>query len=302
MDLLKDHNKKIFKLEYLLLVVAVHVSAVWVLVANFNLLIFCISTAVAFVMAYSMGIFHHMQFTHDSFQSKPWVSWLGGLLGTLTWRGPMAPPVKYAAMHMVHHAYADTENDPHSPTQGLVHAFMAWFWRMPYGLDKPEQYLIYAPQHIKSDKVLMWMDCNCHKLQGLWALGVFLLGAALGYGDSWWLGGLVYVAYFVGWKTVVVLWLANAVDVINHTKGYRNFETKDDSTNSFLMAAVHLGGAISWHNNHHARPEFFSVRQRWWELDAHYWVLKFLSLAGLVWDIRVKDDYLVETKGISLKS
>jgi stearoyl-CoA desaturase (delta-9 desaturase) len=41
-----------------------------------------------------------------------------------------------------------------------------------------------------------------------------------------------------------------------------------------------------WHNNHHAYQS--SVRQgfRWWEIDPTFYVLKILSLFGLVWDLK----------------
>jgi stearoyl-CoA desaturase (delta-9 desaturase) len=58
-----------------------------------------------------------------------------------------------------------------------------------------------------------------------------------------------------------------------------------------------------WHNNHHyyqssTRQGFF-----WWEIDLTYYALKFLSLIGLVWDIRevpahvqFNQDKLIQTK------
>jgi stearoyl-CoA desaturase (delta-9 desaturase) len=41
-----------------------------------------------------------------------------------------------------------------------------------------------------------------------------------------------------------------------------------------------------WHNNHHAYQS--SVRQgfRWWEYDPTYYVLKMMSWAGVVWDLK----------------
>lgn len=41
------------------------------------------------------------------------------------------------------------------------------------------------------------------------------------------------------------------------------------------------------HNNHHAYQA--SVRQgsRWWEYDPTYYVLRVLSLLGIVWDLRL---------------
>ncbi len=76
-----------------------------------------------------------------------------------------------------------------------------------------------------------------------------------------------FMVYGVFVKSFLLIYLANAVDVINHTIGYRSYETEDHSTNSLLMFAFHLGGAISWHNNHHAHQGYFSVKSHWWEVD-----------------------------------
>lgn len=275
-NLVEGHNRKIFHGGYLLQVIVVHGLCLWCLLAQFDWFLAISSTLIALSMAYAMGIFHHMQLTHNSFQSHRLVTYIGVLWGTLSWRGPFAPPLKYVAGHTVHHAYADTEFDPHTPTDGLFHAFMGWFWKLPFGLYKREHYLNYVPKRLLDDNVLRWMDKNCNFIQFVWALLAFALG------------GWIYVGYFVGVKTVVVLWGANAVDVINHTHGYRNFETADQSTNSFVMAAIHLGGAISWHNNHHAEPDYFTVKMNWWEIDAHYSFLKILEKLGLASNIKKK--------------
>ncbi len=49
-----------------------------------------------------------------------------------------------------------------------------------------------------------------------------------------------------------------------------------------------------WHNNHHYYPR--SVRQGffWWEIDCTYYVLKALSAVGLVWDLHVPPQAVLE--------
>ena len=41
-----------------------------------------------------------------------------------------------------------------------------------------------------------------------------------------------------------------------------------------------------YHNNHHHYPA--SVRQGfyWWEFDVTFYVLKLLSLCGVIWDLK----------------
>jgi hypothetical protein len=64
----------------------------------------------------------------------------------------------------------------------------------------------------------------------------------------------------------------------------RRFKTSDDSRNSLLLALLTLGEG--WHNNHHryaasARQGFY-----WWEIDVSYYLLKLMSWAGLIWDLK----------------
>jgi stearoyl-CoA desaturase (delta-9 desaturase) len=47
--------------------------------------------------------------------------------------------------------------------------------------------------------------------------------------------------------------------------GYRNFDTKDKSTNNVFMWPFILGDA--WHNNHHAQAGQLSAKVKWWEID-----------------------------------
>lgn len=271
------HGTQVFVPGMLIWTIVVHAIAFYTLIFAFDLKLFLIAFIMAMFTAYPMGIFHHMQLTHESFECKPWVTRVGALLGTLSWRGSFAPPLKYVAVHSVHHKFSDTEHDPHSPVNGLLHSFMGWFWQQFSGLYKFEEYQQYVADRWKNDAFLRFYDRYPNFLQ-------FLLAALLLA-----IGGWKLVLYGIFVKTLIVLWAANTVDLINHTVGYRNYETKDHSTNSFFMAALHLGGAISWHNNHHAHPEYFSVRKKWWEFDAHYIFLRVLEKFGLVWNIRYLD-------------
>lgn len=292
MKLVEGHNRVVFHRKNFLQVVAVHLVALGVAPWMFTWDAFLFGFATIMVFGYSMGIFHHMLLTHRSFEVHPWIERLGVLMGTLTWRGPMAGPVQYVAMHRVHHAYSDTESDPHTPTKGLLYALLAWYWRMPYGFSHHTLY----DRHARDVLKIRWhvfLDRNVHLLQLGWGVICFAIGAlapmlAGGAVDP--LNGVRYVVYGVFVKTILGWYLINAVDVINHTIGYRNYETEEHSTNSWLMAILHGGGAISWHNNHHAHMGYFTVRKRRWEFDAHHGILRVLRVFGLVGKIKVLDE------------
>jgi fatty-acid desaturase len=298
--LVADHNRTTFVAHNLIQVVLIHIAALGIapLYFSWGALAFAFGTTMLF--GYSMGIFHHMYFTHRSFKCRRWIEQLGGLLGTLTWRGPFAGPIRYVAMHKIHHAHADTELDPHTPTKGYWFALMSWFWRMPYGFTRPELYETYVPE-MAGDAYYRFLDRNPDFLQLLWGIACYIgggavpwaLGQTAGFDQH---GAAQYFLYGVFVRAFLSLYLINAVDLINHTVGYRSYETKDNSTNSFLMAVVHLGGAISWHNNHHAHQHYFTVKKKWWEFDVHHRFLQALSKVGLVWDIEILDETKTEEK------
>jgi stearoyl-CoA desaturase (delta-9 desaturase) len=62
--------------------------------------------------------------------------------------------------------------------------------------------------------------------------------------------------------------------------GYRNYETREDSTNNWLFALLTNGEG--WHNNHHADPRSARHGHRWWELDLTYVSLWALEKIGLI--------------------
>lgn len=290
MTLIQGHNKPTFVLSNLLQVILVHLLALGVAPFYFTWPAFLFAFGTTMLFGYSMGIFHHMYLTHRSFKCARWVEQLGSLLGTLTWRGPFAPPIKYVAMHKIHHAYSDTELDPHTPTKGYLFALLTWFWQMPYGFTRRELYSQYVPE-MANDPWHVFLDDNVNLLQAIWGAICFVGGGFLSSAPGFDVeNGFRFLLFGVFVRALLSFYLINAVDLINHTVGYRAYETKDHSTNSFVMAAVHLGGAISWHNNHHAHQHYFTVKRNWWEFDVHHRFLQLLSKFGLVSDILILDE------------
>jgi stearoyl-CoA desaturase (delta-9 desaturase) len=295
MQLVPGHERIVFNGWNMAQVALVHVMALLVAPFFFTWRAW-IFMDVAFIGSlYALGMFHHMLLTHRSFRCPKWLEYAGSLFATLTWRGPFAGPVRYVAIHRIHHAYSDTPRDPHSPRDGVWHAMMAWFWRMPEGLSKPELYERYCGD-VAADPWHRFLDRNVNSLQLLWAIFCFAFGAlgpAVLVGEPSLENGFRFFVYGVFVKTIWCLYVGNAVDWLNHAPhpgGYRSYETSDTSTNSFMLAAIHWGGAVSWHNNHHANPAYFTVTRKWWEFDLHYLFLTALSKLGLVWDIRVLDE------------
>jgi len=74
------------------------------------------------------------------------------------------------------------------------------------------------------------------------------------------------------------------INSLCHVFGKKRYETGDDSRNNWLLALITLGEG--WHNNHHHYP--VSTRQGfyWWEIDVTYYLLRVLSVCGIIWDLK----------------
>jgi stearoyl-CoA desaturase (delta-9 desaturase) len=98
--------------------------------------------------------------------------------------------------------------------------------------------------------------------------------------------------------STVLLWHGTfTINSLSHLFGTRRFPTTDTSKNSWFLALVTLGEG--WHNNHHyfmasARQGFY-----WWEIDITFYLLKVLSLFGLVRELRrVPEEILAEGQSL----
>jgi stearoyl-CoA desaturase (delta-9 desaturase) len=228
------------------------------------------ATAVALFLALFWGRMffitagYHRYFAHRSYKmgrAMQLVMAFGGT--TAVQKGPLW----WAGHHRNHHRYADTELDLHSPQKGFWWSHVGWIL-----CDKNNEW---NPDDIRDfNKYPELRFLTKHDWIGPWTVGIaaFLIG-------GW--SGLVFG--FFG--STVLLWHSTFfVNSLAHVMGRRRYATSDTSRNSVLVALLTLGEG--WHNNHHyyqasSRQGFF-----WWELDISYYLLKALSLVGLVKDLK----------------
>jgi stearoyl-CoA desaturase (delta-9 desaturase) len=206
----------------------------------------------------------HRYFAHRTYKTSRVMQFLLAALGvSAAQRGVLW----WAGNHRLHHRYADTDRDLHSPlTRGFWHAHMGWLFENDGKSD-------HALMHdFAKYPELVWLDEH-------WLVPPALLGIVVFLTLGW--SGLFF-GFGVG---TIALWHGTfTVNSIAHLVGSKRFKTSDDSRNSPLLIPVTLGEC--WHNNHHhfmgsARQGFY-----WWEIDVSYYVLRLLALVGLVWDIK----------------
>lgn len=198
------------------------------------------------LLAYAIGsciggtVTYHRLISHRAFNAPKWFQYLGPLIGTLNGAGST---IAWAATHRKHHRFTDTERDPHSPHH------QPW-WRVQWlsMLEKPE--VKYVPDLLRS-KYHVFLHKN------YW----FIL-------TCWWL-----LLWAISWQVLFAVLAANAlvweagslINTVCHKWGYRNFETRERSTNNTLLGWLVFGEG--WHNNHHARPSEASFSAKPSEVD-----------------------------------
>jgi fatty-acid desaturase len=218
---------------------------------------------------------YHRLLTHRSFRTPRLVEYFFALLGALAAQGG---PITWVAAHRRHHAYADEDGDPHSPREGPWWAHFVWWMYYNPVLDDPDT----KHQNVKD----LVRDPFYRFLDRFELLPPIMLGAILyGLGELWDGVGLSWLVWGIFVRTTLLFHATWFVNSATHIWGYRNFETRDLSTNLWWVALLALGEG--WHNNHHAYQRSARHGLRWWEFDFTFLTIQALSLVGLAREIHL---------------
>ena len=252
-------------------VAAFHILAVWALF-NFTWTNFAVSFVVWWIAgSWGIGMGYHRLLTHRGFKAPRWLERFMATCGTLA---VQSGPIAWVTTHRIHHAFTETERDPHSPRNGTYWAHMGWIFQGT-AQDQPQTAIQkYSPDLLR-DPYLVFID------KYYWVTTI--IAAAILFAFGGW--SLVLCAIF--FRTVVnwhFTWLVNSA---THLWGSRRFDTRDDSRNNGFIAAVTFGEG--WHNNHHAYPRSARHGLTWRELDPNWIQIRALEKLGLIKDVYALD-------------
>lgn len=215
--------------------------------------------------SWGIGMGYHRLLTHRGFTAPKWLEYFLSVCGSLALQ---SGPLTWVTTHRLHHAFTETERDPHSPRHGGTYwAHMGWIFR---GTAQNQSWATmerYCPD-ITKDKFQVAL--NKYYYVPVIAAGIALLA----------IGGWTMLLWGIFFRTVVgwhATWLVNSA---THLWGTRRFDTRDDSRNNALIAAVTFGEG--WHNNHHAIPRSAKHGLAWYEVDVNWIQIRFLEMVGVV--------------------
>lgn len=215
-----------------------------------------------------IGIGYHRLLTHRSFKAPKWLEYTLTTLGTLAIQNGA---IEWVATHRIHHAFTETEKDPHSPRDGGYWAHAGWIYRGTAQQHDEAVLKRYVPDLLK-DRFHVFLSRYYYVTSII--LGLILFAAG---GWTMVLWG-IFLRTVWGWHST---WFVNSA---THLWGTRRFETTDDSTNNALVAVLSHGEG--WHNNHHAHPTSARHGLTWYEFDLNWLTIRLFKVLG--WAKQVK--------------
>jgi stearoyl-CoA desaturase (delta-9 desaturase) len=218
--------------------------------------------------------FLHRYASHKAFTMSPFAEKVFFVLTWIFQGSNYLSPFGYGVMHRMHHAYADTEQDPHSPTYDETIWNMMWKTKTIYSQIANGKMV---PDKRFTDGVPTWNTFD--RIARSWPSRLFwgslYVLFYLQFATSPWMFALLPLHFLMSpIHGAIINWFA-------HKYGYRNFEVKDTSKNFLPVDFLMMGE--SYHNNHHkngSRANFGGVR--WHELDPTYQVIRLLSKLGII--------------------
>lgn len=209
---------------------------------------------------FGVNIALHRLLSHRSFKTYPWIE------KTITYISVLAtigPTIAWVAMHRAHHHFCDKEGDPHTPyVDGKFSYKKALKIWTVYDWNIGALPITYVKDLLRG---------NTHKFIYKHYFKILYV--------YWFILILINPILWVYMYAVPVSMILNAlacINILGHWHGYRNYETNDKSTNSWIANIIVLGDG--WHNTHHARPKKWYLKENWWEWDPSGEVIKLIKI------------------------
>jgi stearoyl-CoA desaturase (delta-9 desaturase) len=220
------------------------------------------------------SFFQHRYAAHRMYTMGPRTERTLHLLTYLVQGSSYLSPRAYAWLHREHHAYSDTEKDPHSPHYFRDVMRMMWATKVRYHAyvkrtaQTEPRFQGGTPEWKLVDEVLSQSWLMTFVWMGLYT------AFYVAFATAWWQFLLLPVHFLMGpVHGAIVNWAG-------HKYGYRNFKSSDKSRNTLPMDVLCMGELFQ--NNHHKFGMSPNFAARRWELDPTWQVMKVLAALRLI--------------------
>lgn len=226
-----------------------------------------------YLSLFSQTFFLHRYAAHKMFNMSNFWEKMFFVFTYMTQGSSYLSPYAYGVMHRMHHAYADTEKDPHSPKYDKNLFSMMWRTKDEYTdiFNKKntieEKFTKDVPQWNSFEKMAhSWIS----RLLWIFAYTLFYIYFA----HAWWVFLFLPMHFLMGpLHGAIINWFA-------HKYGYRNYSVSDTSMN--LLPFDFLMFGEGYHNNHHKNGTRANFGVKWYELDPAYPIIKLLDFLKII--------------------
>lgn len=226
-----------------------------------------------FLSLFAQTFFLHRYSSHKMFKMSPFWEKFFYFMTFFAQGASFLNPRAYAIMHRMHHAYSDTEKDPHSPHFFKDVFSMMWKTKQIYNdfvtrMREPEA------EFKGNYPVWPWLD----KVGDNWmvriSFGVAYTMFYVAFAPNYWCYLLLPVHYLMGpVHGALVNWCG-------HKYGYSNFDNGDHSKNTTPWGFLMLGELFQ--NNHHKYPNSPKFAKKWFEIDPTYYMMRLLDSLKII--------------------
>jgi stearoyl-CoA desaturase (Delta-9 desaturase) len=226
-----------------------------------------------YLSLFAQSFFMHRYAAHGAFSmSKGWERFFYWF-SFITQGSSYMSPNTYGILHRMHHAFTDTEHDPHSPKHADHALDLMNITRKRYA-DIYNGKVAVDPKFSKNLPNWRAFDEAAHP----WYMRIMWI--------------VVYASFYVAFAPTAWLYLLIPVHavmgplhggIINwfaHKYGTVNFSMSNTSTNLFYVDVLMMGEA--YHNNHHKFPSSINFGIRRNEVDPIYFAILLFNKIGII--------------------
>ena len=234
-----------------------------------------------FVTGIAITAGYHRLLSHRAYKATNIVKFFYLIFGAAAFQNSA---LKWSADHRIHHRHVDSEMDPYNIKKGFFYAHIGWIFYK----EQPVEEVQY-PKDLLNDKLVMWQHRNYLAI----AITVgFVLPTIIGYFLGSALGGLALAGIL---RIVVVHHCTFFINSLCHIVGTRPYTDTNTARDSFIMALFSYGEG--YHNYHHYFPSDYRNGIRWFHFDPTKWLIKVLSIVGLVNNLKkVPEKLIIQAK------
>ncbi len=235
-----------------------------------------------YLSLFSQTFFLHRYSAHKMFTMNPFWEKFFFFFTWFTQGSSYLSPRAYAILHRMHHAYSDTEKDPHTPHHTKNVFTMMTKTKNIYNDILHKRV---APEERFADDIPEWNALDNFGDTWLsrlgWGTAYVLFYIYFVPVDAWYLFLLLPIHFLMGpVHGAIVNWSG-------HKYGYQNFDNNDKSRNSVLWLDWLMLGEL-FQNNHHKLPNRTNFAAKWWEFDPAYPVIKVLHVLHIIRLVKAK--------------